>query len=120
MFPLYGLENRLQEASVFLESFLIVLGNRCLYSSRRGGCHDFKSADKDPHDLSWCRIDSERQDVVDEPAGHDVDQATALFEPGVLPSLNHGVGFVPIYTLADENLFQIAVERIYASGQHRR
>jgi hypothetical protein len=74
-------------------------------SARGSGCiclmwlrrrDDFEAADKDTHDLSRCWINSERQDVVDEAARYDVDQATALFEPGVFPGLNHGVGFVSI------------------------
>ena len=60
------------------------------------------------------------QDLVDERAGHDVNQPTAFFEPRVFPRRNHGVGFVPIETLTDENLFQIAVQRINASIQHWR
>jgi hypothetical protein len=51
MFLLYVL-NRLQETSVFVEGLFIVLGNRCSYSSRGRGRYDFKSADKDTHDLS--------------------------------------------------------------------
>ena len=45
-------------------------------------------------------------------AGHDVNQPTAFFEPRVFPSLHHCVGLVSIETLTDENLFQIAVQRI--------
>jgi hypothetical protein len=56
----YGLENRLQEAFVSLEGFFIVTGNRCFYRARGGGCHEFKSADKDAHHLFGRGIDSER------------------------------------------------------------
>src|ERR1700724_4338492 len=98
----------------------MVTGNRCFYSPRGGGRHDFKSTDKNTHDLSWCWIDGERQDVVDEGTRRDVDEATAFFEPGVLPSLHHGVGFVSIKPLGEESLFQIAVNSIDASRQHRR
>src|ERR1700694_1239097 len=92
----FGLNDRFSEAAVFIYRGFIVTGNRCFYSPRGGGRHDFKSTDKNTHDLSWCWIDGERQDLVDEATRHDVDEATAFFEPGVLPSLHHGVGFVSI------------------------
>jgi hypothetical protein len=92
----YGLENRLQEASVFIEGGFLVAGHCCFYGHRGGGRDDFKSTDKDTHDLSWCWIDRETQDVIDEITRHDVDQPTAFFEPGVLPCLYHCVGLVSI------------------------
>jgi hypothetical protein len=100
MFLPYGFENRFQEASVFAEGLLIVMSNRCFYGDRGSGCHDFESADKTTNKLSWRRIDSERQDAVDEPTRHNVDQATTFFKPGVLPSLNHGVSLVSISKLS--------------------
>jgi hypothetical protein len=65
----YGLENRLQETAVLIERGFIVTGHRRSYGHRGGGRDDFKAADKDTHDLFWCWIDCERQDVVDELRG---------------------------------------------------
>ncbi len=41
LFVPYNFEDRSHEASVFAEGFFIVMGNRCFYGGRGGGCHDF-------------------------------------------------------------------------------
>ena len=92
----YSLENRFQETAVLIECGLIVTGHRSCYGHRGGGRNNFKAADKDTHDLFWCWIDCERQNVVDEAAGHDLDQAATFLEPRVFPSFNHGMGLVSI------------------------
>lgn len=113
-------EDRFQEAAEFIQGHFIIRGNGGLYCPHGFGCHDFKSANKNAHNFCGCGTNGEWQNVVDEAARHDVDEAATLFEPGVPPGLYHGMCFVWVETLSDENPFQIAAERIYAAGQHRR
>ena len=42
---------------------------------------------------------------VHELTRHDVEQATAFFEPGIAPRFKHGLRFVLIEALRDEHVF---------------
>src|SRR3984957_9082514 len=90
-FFLDGPENWFQEAPILVQRRLIVGGKGGLYRIDRRWSQDFQATHKDTHNLRRCRDDPERQNPIDEAAGYNIDQAAALFEPGVAPSLYHRV-----------------------------
>jgi hypothetical protein len=47
------------------------MGKCCFYSARGGGGHDFQSADKDTHDLSWC-CEKANSPHANKPGSHDL------------------------------------------------
>src|SRR5215467_14007844 len=84
---LLGMKNGhdgLEEAAVFLESGLIVGSEGGLHGFARGGSDQLEATDEDADNLRGRRVDGERKDGVHIGARNDVEEAAALFEPGIV------------------------------------
>lgn len=111
------LQNRIEEARIFREACAVAGCEGGLQGLLRGGGDEFEPGKENAHSFCGCGLDVERKNGIDEGARNDVDEAGAFFEPGSLPGFQHGVSFVGIKTLRDEDAFQVASERIKGAAE---
>src|SRR5882757_3510564 len=113
-------ENRFQEASVDLQGRRVSLGQRLLDFLFCGGRDQFQPTHKYAHRLRGRRLDRERQHLVHKGRRNDIQQPAALFEPRIPPGFDHGMSFVLVETLANQNSFQVAAQFIHRGVQLMR
>src|SRR6266581_5333891 len=100
-------ENEFQEPIVRLQCRRVVGGKRSLDCFFRCGRHEFQPAHKHAYGLRRPGMDGKWQDFVHERRGNDVQQPASLLKPGASPGFDHGVRFVLIEALGNQDSFQI-------------
>ena len=108
----HDLEDGFEEAGIMGKGGAIVGGEGGFDGLLGGRSNEFESANEDANGCGWSGSDAEGKNGIHEAAGNDVDEAGAFFEPGVFPGFEHGVSFVGIKTLGDEEAFEVAGERV--------
>ena len=116
----HGFENGFEEAAVFGEGGAVAGSEGGFYGVLRGGSDKLDAADENARELRGSGTNGKRQDRIHESAWNDVDEARAIFEPGVFPGFKHGVGFVGGKALSDEDAFEIALWGSCGAGERRK
>lgn len=116
----HAAENGLEKTVVFGEGELIVGGEGRFDGVFGGGSNEFEAADEDAGGCGWRGRDAEGQNGVDEAARNDVDEAGTLFEPGIFPGFEHGVGLVGEEALGNKDAFESGRKGIERGGELQR
>src|SRR5260370_587984 len=85
---------------------------RSSHGGLRCGCDHFEPSEKDAHGLHGRGRESQREQGVYEFVGDDDEETGAFIELGMMPGLYHGLSFVLIEALGDEDSFQFSCEQI--------